>query len=236
MKVGILGAMDQEVSGLCAKLERTIVKNVAGNEYHVGQLNGISVVVVKCGIGKVNSAVATQIMIDHFDIDIIINTGVAGSLSNSLDIFDIVISKDLVQHDFDTSVTGDELGLVPGFSKVAFDVDEKLYTLAKEVGKEVVSDANVYTGRIATGDQFIASSEQKERIVKSFGAVCTEMEGCAIAQTCYLNNMPFLVIRAISDKADNSATMDYFEFVNKAAVNSAKLVEELVLRLQNFEI
>ncbi len=236
MKVGILGAMDLEVSSLCEKLERTIVKSIAGNQYHAGQLNGVSVVVVKCGIGKVNAAVATQVMIDHFDVDLIINTGVAGSLSNSLDIFDIVVSQDLVQHDFDTSAAGDELGLITGFSSVSFDVNEKLYDLAVHVGKEIFNDINVYKGRIATGDQFVSSKETKDRIVKQFGAVCTEMEGCAIAQTCFLNNMPFLVIRSISDKADSSAHIDYFDFVNKAALKSSQLIEELVVRLQNFEI
>ncbi len=236
MKVGILGAMNEEVSSICSKLERTIVKSIAGNEFHAGQLNGVSVVVVKCGIGKVNATVATQAMIDHFDVDIIINTGVAGSLSNSLDIFDIVVSSDLVQHDFDTSIVGDELGLVPGFENVSFDADERLYNLAVETGREIFEDIKVYHGRIATGDQFIATPDKKDKIVKQFGAVCAEMEGCAIAQTCMLNNMPFLVIRSISDKADNSSHVDYFEFVHKAAEKSAHLVEQLAIKLQKFEI
>ncbi len=236
MKVGVLGAMDIEVSSICDKLERTIVKSIAGNEFYAGQLNGVSFVIVKCGIGKVNAAVATQAMIDHFDVDIIINTGVAGSLSNSLDVFDIVVSSDLVQHDFDTSVVGDEIGLVAGFDSVAFEVEESLCILALETGQEIFNDVKVYKGRIATGDQFVSSKEVKDKIVKQFGAVCTEMEGCAIAQTCKLNNMPFLVIRSISDKADNSAHVDYFDFVNKAAVNSALLVESLALKLQKFEI
>ncbi len=236
MKVGILGAMDLEVSSICSKLERTIVKSIAGNEFHAGQLSGVSVVVVKCGIGKVNAAVATQAMIDHFDVDIIINTGVAGSLSNSLDIFDIVVSSDLVQHDFDTTAAGDELGLITGFKSVSFDADERLYNLAIETGREIFDDIKVYKGRIATGDQFVSTPERKEKIVKQFGAVCTEMEGCAIAQACMLNNMPFLVIRSISDKADNTAHIDYFDFVKKAAEKSAHLVENLALKLQKFEI
>lgn len=237
MKVGILGAMDLEVSSLCDKLERTIVKSIAGNEYHAGQLNGVSVVVVKCGVGKVNAAVSTQAMIDHFDVDLIINTGVAGSLCNSLNINDIVISTDLVQHDFDTTNAGEsELGLISGFDTVEFSVYESLYNLAVETGKNIFNDINIYKGRIATGDQFISSKESKDKIVKQFGAVCTEMEGCAIAQCCYLNNMPFLVIRSISDKADNSAHVDFFEFVKKAALQSSKLVEQLVVELQTFEI
>ncbi len=236
MKVGIIGAMDLEISSLCDKLERTIVKSVAGSEYHAGQLNGVSVVIVKSGIGKVNAAVSTQVMIDHFDVDLIINTGVAGSLSNSLNIFDIVVSEDLVQHDFDTTAAGDELGLITGFDDVNFEVNEKLYNLAVKTGKDIFSDISVYAGRIATGDQFVSTKEQKDKIVKHFGAVCTEMEGCAVAQTCFLNNMPYLVIRSISDKADNSAHFDYFEFVNRAALKSAKLVEELIVRLQGFEI
>lgn len=236
MKVGILGAMDLEVNTLCEKLERTIIKNIAGSVYYAGQLNGVQVVVVKCGIGKVNAAIATQTMIDHFDIDLIINTGVAGSLSNSLDIFDIVVSSDLVQHDFDTTAAGDELGLITGFDSVYFKVDEILTNLAVETGREIFKDIKVFGGRIATGDQFISDKEKKERISKYFGAVCTEMEGCAIAQTCAVNNMPYLVIRAISDKADNSASIDYFEFVNSAAQKSAQLVQELVMRLQNFEV
>ncbi len=236
MKIGILGAMDMEVSSLCAKLERTIVKSIAGNEFHAGQLNGVSVVVVKCGIGKVNATVATQAMIDHFDIDLIINTGVAGSLSNELGIYDIVVSSDLVQHDFDTTAAGDELGLITGFDSVAFNVDEKIVDLALETGREIFDDIKVFKGRIATGDQFISEKERKAQIVKQFGAVCTEMEGCAIAQACFLNNMPYLVIRSISDKADDSAHVDYFEFVSRAAEKSSLLVEELVARLQGLEV
>ncbi len=236
MKIGILGAMDLEVSSLCAKLERTIVKSIAGNEFHAGQLNGISVVVVKCGIGKVNAAVATQAMIDHFDIDLIINTGVAGSLSNELGIYDIVVSSDLVQHDFDTTAAGDELGLITGFNSVAFDVNPEIADLAVEAGREIFDDIKVFKGRVATGDQFISEKERKDKIVKQFGAVCTEMEGCAIAQACFLNNMPYLVIRSISDKADDSAHVDYFEFVGRAAEKSALLIEELVVRLQKLEV
>lgn len=236
MKVGILGAMELEVATLSKKLERTITKNIAGSLYHAGQLNGVSVVVVKCGIGKVNAAIATQAMIDHFDIDMIINTGVAGALSKSLNIFDIVISTDLVQHDFDTTAAGDELGLITGFDSVYFPVDETISNLAVETGRQIFSDIKVFGGRIATGDQFVSTKEQKDRISKYFGAICTEMEGCAIAQTCYLNNMPYLVIRAISDNADDSATVDYFKFTESAAEKSSKLVEELVVRLQKFEV
>ncbi len=236
MKVGILGAMDLEVSSLCDKLERTIVKSIAGNEFYAGQLNGISVVVVKCGIGKVNATVATQAMIDHFDVDLIINTGVAGSLSKELNIYDIVVSSDLVQHDFDTTAAGDELGLITGFDSVAFNVDERITDIALETGRNIFSDIKVFKGRIATGDQFISDKERKDSIVKKFGAVCTEMEGCAIAQACVLNNMPFLVIRSISDKADDTANVDYFEFVENAAKKSSLLVEGLVSELQKLEI
>ncbi len=237
MKVGILGAMSIEVDGLCNKLERKIVKSIAGNEYNAGQLNGVSVVVVKCGVGKVNAAVATQVMIDHFDIDCIINTGVAGSLNNSLNILDLVISDDLVQHDFDTTGAGQEqFGLIPGFQNVAFDVNKKLSQLAVDTGQEIFGKDSVYLGRIATGDQFICDSTRKERIVKLFGAICVEMEGSAIAQTCYLNNMPFLVIRAIFNKSDESATMNSADFEVKAADVSSKLVEALVFKLQKFEL
>ncbi len=237
MKVGILGAMTIEVECMCNKLERKIVKSIAGNEYYAGQLNGVSVVVVQCGIGKVNAAVSTQVMIDHFDIDCIINTGVAGSLSNSLNIFDLVISDDLVQHDFDLSgINQSTVGLIPGFTNVAFDVNKKISQLALETGHEVIGKDSVYLGRIATGDQFLFDKTKKERIVKLFGAVCVEMEGASIAQTCYLNNMPYLVIRCISNKADENAFADCNEFEFKAAELSSKLVEALVLKLQKFEL
>ncbi|WP_310602487.1 5'-methylthioadenosine/adenosylhomocysteine nucleosidase [Anaerosporobacter sp.] len=231
MKIGIIGAMEQEVANLkeLMQVDRTI--NKASMAFMSGKLNDKDVVIVRSGIGKVNAAVCTQILVDEFSVDVVINTGVAGSLRNEINIGDIVLSTDAITHDMDATGFGYELGVIPQMDNSVFVADEKLVAIAKAVCEEVNSDINVFEGRVLSGDQFISDHDKKEWLVNQFSGFCTEMEGAAIAQAAYLNNVPFLIIRAISDKADNSAEMDYSEFEAKAIEHTVKLVCGLVERI-----
>ena len=184
--------------------------------------------VVKSGIGKVNAAVCTQILVDEFQVDAVINTGIAGSLNAKIDIGDIVISTDVVHHDMDAVNFGYEPGQIPQMDVFSFAADETLAKLAEEACLEVNPEISVFHGRIVSGDQFVADKAVKERIVNLFHGYCTEMEGASIAQAAYLNEVPFVILRAISDKADDSASEDYPTFEKKAAQHCINLVEKLL--------
>jgi len=230
MTIGIIGAIEEEIALLKGQMEVLSARNAVGQDFYMGKLSGKNVVLVRSGIGKVNAAVCAQILIDLYAADVIINTGVAGAIDPALDIGDLVVSKDLVQHDFDCTLAGDPLGTIPRMAVSCFPADDDLVELAVTVGKSLPG-LSVRLGRIATGDQFIGSRAQKERIRKHFSPLCAEMEGGAIAQTCYLNRIPFVVIRAVSDKADESATVNFAQFAQEAAKHSSDLVEEMVRRL-----
>jgi 5''-methylthioadenosine/S-adenosylhomocysteine nucleosidase len=225
--IGIIGAMDEEVALLRETSEIIAAKNILGSDFYIAKNNGKNIVIVKCGIGKVNAAICAQVLIDHFAVDCIINIGVAGAIFKDLKIGDVVVSTDTVQHDVDTSVLGDPVGTIARMDESFFKADEKLIELAKIAGEQC-TEHEVYTGRIASGDQFISSTEQKEKIWKLFGAYCAEMEGAAIGHACYLNKVPFVIIRSISDNADGEAGMSFSEFAKIAAVNSSKMVERLL--------
>lgn len=233
--VGIIGAMDIEVEALKKDMNPEHIVKKAGMEFCVGELKGQKAVVVKSGIGKVNAAVCTQILIDDFQAEAVINTGIAGSLQPKINIGDIVISKDLVHHDMDAVAFGYEPGQVPQMEAFSFEADEKLSKLAGEVCKRVNPEIQVFYGRIVSGDQFVAEKAVKDRIVRTFQGYCTEMEGAAIAQTAYLNRVPFVVLRAISDKADDSASMDYPTFERQAAQHCVRLVENMMEVLSRSE-
>ena len=230
-KIGIIGAMELEVEQLKAEMTDTKIITKAGMEFHEGRLNGASVVVVRCGIGKVNAALCVQILADVFQVTHVINTGVAGSLNAKLDIGDILISKDALHHDMDVTIFGYQQGEVPQMGFREFQADAHLASLAKEICEKVNPDINVMFGRVVSGDQFISSKEVKERLISVFHGDCAEMEGAPIAHGAYLNGIPFVIIRAISDKADDSAEMDYPTFEAAAAKHSAALVKELVKEL-----
>lgn len=227
-KIGIIGAMELEVETLKAHLTDLTITTKANMEFNEGKLGDVSVVVVRSGIGKVNAALCVQILVDHFSVTHIMNTGVAGSLKAELNIGDIVISTDAVYHDVDVQIFGYQLGEVPQLGTREFLADPTLIEKAKSSCQLVNPDVSVVTGRVVSGDQFISSKEVKERIIKNFDGYCTEMEGAAIAQASYLNHIPFVIIRAISDKADDSAEMDYPTFERQAAEHCARLVENLV--------
>ena len=222
MKLGIIGAMDVEVAALKAKMENVTVTTRAGMEYYAGTLEGLPAVVVQCGVGKINAAMCTQILIDCFDVTAIVNTGIAGSLCAELDIGDLVISRDAIHHDFDLHFWGRPIGQVPGLDVIAFPADEKLMNAAFAAA-EAENAGHTRIGRVASGDQFICSKEQKEKIIADTGAVCAEMEGASIAHAAYRNGVPFVIIRAISDKADDSAEMDYPTFEAIAAQRCANV-------------
>lgn len=230
-KIGIIGAMDLEVDALKAQmhLERELTK--ADMVFCEGTLNGTPIVIVKCGIGKVNAGICVQILTDVFQVTHVINTGVAGSLHADLDIGDIVVSTDAIYHDMDVTIFGYAPGQVPGTQTPAFVADERMVALAMESCKAVNPDITCRSGRVVSGDQFISSKEVKERLINTFGGFCAEMEGAAVAHAATLNNIPFVIIRAISDKADDSAEMDYPTFERAAAKHSAALVADFVTRL-----
>ncbi len=229
--LGIIGAMDEEVSKLKEIMEDVEIKQKASMDFYKGKMCGKDVVVVRSGIGKVNAGICTQILVDEYGVDAVINTGIAGSLNAAIDIGDIVLSTDALQHDMDATGFGYEPGIIPRMETSTFVADEKLRKLAKESCEKVNPDIKVFEGRIVSGDQFISDKEKKDYIEKNFKGFCTEMEGAAIAQTAYLNNIPFLIIRAISDKADDSATEDYPTFEAKAIKHSVNLVSEMVANL-----
>ena len=229
--IGIIGAMEEEVQALRHAMKIQEEKEIASMVFHRGILYGKEAVVVRSGIGKVNAAICTQILADHFDVDLVINTGIAGSLDAAIDIGDMVISTDAVQHDMDTSIFGDPIGQVPRMDTFAFPTDAQLVEKAVRANQEANPDIHTFTGRIASGDQFISSQEVKERIVTLFGAKCAEMEGAAMAQAAHLNQIPFIILRAISDKADQEAAGSYEEFEKAAIKHIVRLVLGILDRM-----
>ena len=229
--IGIIGAMDEEVAILKESMEVQDTMERAGMTFVKGIMSGKEVVVVRSGIGKVNMGICAQILIDCFGVDTLINTGVAGSLDADINIGDIVISTDAVQHDMDVSMLGDPVGQIPRMDTFSFPADEKLRKLAAKVCREVNPEISVFEGRICSGDQFISDNDVKAKIISEFGGFAVEMEGAAIGQAAYLNHIPFLVVRAISDKADGSAHMDYAEFEMAAIEHSVKLTVRMIQEL-----
>ena len=227
--IGIIGAMSVEVEALKAEMIDKTTETVSGIEFVSGKLCGRDTVVAQCGIGKVFAALCAQTMILRYNTDIIINTGVAGTLSGELGIGDIAVSAACVQHDMDTSPLGDPVGLISGINVVEMPADAYLCEAVCEVAGEL--GINTRRGIIASGDCFVSSTEKKKYIVDNFGAIACEMEGGAIAQVCYVNKVKYLVIRSISDSADGSAHMVYSEFVKIAADRSSRVVKGLLSRL-----
>lgn len=226
--IGIIGAMEEEIIVIRRNMKIEETKDIASMEFYVGEMEGQKIVLVRCGIGKVNAAVCTQILIDHFDVSYIINTGVAGGLHPDINIGDIIISSDTVEHDMDVTAFGHKKGYIPRMDMQFFEADKWLVEIATRAAEGIRGEHKVYVGRIASGDQFVSSMKVKEEIYTNFTAYCAEMEGAAIAHTCFLNKIPFVVIRAISDKADQSAEVNFDDFVNLAARNASNIIEEMI--------
>ena len=230
MKLGIIGAMEQEVETLLGLLENKTAAVRTGSTYYEGTLDGLDVVVVQCGIGKVNAALCVQVLCDCYGVTHVVNTGIAGSLSPELDIGDLVISSDAMYHDVDCVHFGYTMGQMPGMP-VCFEADGQLREYAYAAA-ETVNPGHTKIGRIASGDQFVAEKDLKEKIITVTGGLCTEMEGTAIAHAAFRNGVPFVIIRAISDKADDSAEMDYPTFERIAAHRCAAVTREFARLLR----
>ncbi len=230
MKLGIVGALDIEVDFFKDEMEIDSSCQKAGMIFYEGQFKGVKIVLVKSGVGKVNAAICTQILINDFKVEQIIFTGVAGAIDRRVAVGDIVVAEDLVQHDIDATGFDYKLGEVPGLDQVAFTADKKLLALAKEAGKKITAEKEIdlYSGRILSGDQFISDQEKVAELKANFGGYCTEMEGAALAQVCFLNDIPFVVVRSISDNADQEAGHSFVEFVKEAANNSYAIVAEMI--------
>lgn len=230
MIIGIIGAMEEEVQSLIDFMDVEEKKEISSMVFYRGKLGKKEVVVVQSGIGKVNMAVCTQILVDIYHVNQLINTGIAGGLYEDINIGDIVISSDTLQHDMDATGFGYELGEIPRMESSIFQAEEELVKLAKEICEEVNPDIQCFIGRVVSGDQFISSSEKKKELIDVFQGYCAEMEGAAMAQVAYLNKIPFVILRAISDKADNSATEDYPAFEKKAIKHILRLVRGILDR------
>ena len=232
MKIGIIGAMEVEVEALKSEMNVKNIVTKASMEFCEGTIGNTEVVIVRSGVAKVNAGICVQILVDLFDVTHIINTGVAGSLDARINIGDIVLSTDACYHDVDATVFGYKKGEVPQLGVHAFPADASLREAAKAAIKKAAPDLGVFEGRVCSGDQFVSSPDVKKAIIDEQGGMCTEMEGAAIAQGCYLNRIPFVIIRAISDKADGSDIVDYPVFEKKAAHDCAALVKEMISSIQ----
>ena len=224
--IGIIAAMDVEMKSLRSYMENTETEVISGIRFVRGTLEGKDVVTAVCGIGKVFAALCAQTMILHYQPRCIINTGVAGTLTDALTIGSIAVSSAVVQHDMDTAPLGDPVGLISGINKVELPADRLLTGQLSACAK--VMGIKTATGVIASGDQFVASAERKAFIVEHFKAIACEMEGAAVGQVCYVNKVPFCVLRAISDSADGSSHMDYPTFVQMAAEQSVALLRRFM--------
>ncbi len=224
--IGIIGAMGIEVRALSELLENKKSETISGIEFLSGTIFGKDVVLAVCGVGKVFAAMCAEAMILKYSPEFIINTGVAGTLTDKLSIGNIAVSKDVVHHDLDTTPLGDPAGLISGINIVKIpasdEIREKLVSAIK------IQNVPYLEGTIASGDQFLASSEVKERIVKTFGAIAGEMEGASIGHVCFVNSVPFCVLRAISDCADGSGAENYMEFLETAAETAVNVMKEFI--------
>ncbi|NTW72050.1 MAG: 5'-methylthioadenosine/adenosylhomocysteine nucleosidase [Eubacteriaceae bacterium] len=224
MKIGIIGAMETEIVMLKEKMIIKSQKKIATLDFFEGDLNGKHIVLVKSGIGKVNAAMCTQILIDIYNVHIVINSGVAGALHPDLEVGDIVLATEVIQHDIDASIFGDPRGTIPGLDVSVFKSDQRLLNISDNIDTE----HRIFKGRIVTGDQAIGDSATKDYLYKTFGGYCVEMEGGAIAHVCYLNDIPFMIIRAISDKANEEVEIDYGQFMAESAKKSCMILEQML--------
>ena len=227
-KTGVIGAMELEVSMIKDQMENKTITVIAGMEFCEGMVNGADCVIVRSGVGKINAAVCAQILIDCFHVTHIINTGVAGSLNPRFQIGDLLISADAIQHDVDGLNFGYPLGEIPQLGITAFQADKRMVQIAEDIATRDFTDITAIVGRVLTGDQFIADIQKKKQIIDLFHGDCCDMEGAAIAHCAYLNQIPFVIIRAISDNASGTAGIDYFTFEKEAAKVSARLVASML--------
>lgn len=226
--IGIIGALEEEIIFLKENIDEMRENRHASMNFYIGLINGCNVVVASSGIGKVNAAICMQILNDCYNVGVVINIGIAGSLNSDINIGDIVLSVDAVQHDIDVSGVGCPLGVIPKMITSVFIADENLRRYARSCYNKVCLDLNIHEGRVASGDQFISDQRKKQAIYNYFKADCTDMEGAAVAQAAFLNNVPFLIIKVISDRADNKANSDYKKYNINASEYFMKIIFELL--------
>ena len=224
--IGIIGAMEEEIESIKPHIDIISTKNIVGLDFYMGKMGGNNVVLVRSGIGKVNASVCSQVLIDLYAVDYIINVGVAGAINKDLKIGDIVIATDVMHHDMDTSFFGDEIGIIPRMEESCFKADEELIEIAKNISNDILKDNVIVTGRIVSGDQFLCDIEIKNKIWAHFKASCVDMESAAIGQTCYLNKIPFSIIRSISDNSDENN--QYENFFKDSAIKASNILKEMI--------
>lgn len=230
MSIGIIVAMEEELEVILKTMNKDNTTVRANMNFHRGNIEGKDIVAVICGIGKVNSAICTQILISEFNVDTVINVGIAGGIGADIVPGDIVIGDTLIQHDVDATAFGDPVAQIPRLDTWDFKSDERLVILAKEACEKTTNHKS-YVGRIATGDQFIADLDKIKWLSDEFDALACEMEGASIAQTCYLNSVPFVVIRSISDNANTGAHMDFEKFKYLAVENSSHILKNMICNI-----
>lgn len=230
MILGIIGAMSEELEILLKDMDLEDVQVKAKMKFHKGKLWGKDVVAVVCGIGKVNAAVCTQILASEYNVSSVINVGVAGGIGKDIYPGDVVIAENLVQYDMDTTAFGDPVGQIPRMDTFDFKCDNKLVEAAKAACAEA-TEFKTFSGRIVSGDMFVASIDKIKWLEAEFGALACEMEGASIAHVCYLNNIPFVVIRSISDNANNGAHMDFEKFTPIGVKNSTFILKAMINKL-----
>lgn len=228
--IGIIGAMEIEVKNLVAAMVSPEKTETANLVFYTGKLEGKDVTVVQSGVGKVNAALCAQILCREFKCDCVINTGIAGAMAEGLGIFDFVVSTAAVHHDVDVKIFGYEYGHVPTIPVRDFPADEKLVAAVEKAfaASESCKGKKLVKGLVASGDQFISSGEKKDFIKQTFNAACCEMEGASIAHACYLNKTPFVVVRCMSDMADDTAVSTYTFNEETAASESTELMLNLI--------
>lgn len=229
-KIGVIGAMKEEIEQFLPHMDQVQVTEKAKVQFREGLFHGKSIVLCKSGVGKVNAAVTTQVLIDTYGVDAIVFTGVAGAVDPELNVGDIVVSSESMQHDMDVTALGFPLGTIPYEDTSLFASDETLRQLAVQASAELF-DGRVKVGRVLSGDQFIASRETVSRLYSDLQGACTEMEGAAVAQVCVMNHIPHVIIRSMSDKADGSAHVNFAEFTLQASENSYRIVEHMLKHL-----
>ncbi len=226
--IGIIGAMNEEIVQLkeIMKIDETI--KIGDFEFFKGEIFGKKVVLVECGIGKVNAAICSTLLIQEMKVEKVLFTGVAGGVNPEIEIGDIVISTDLMEYDFDCTAFGYKNGVIPRMESSEFKSCENLVAIANKAAKNIFENKKIFTGRIVSGDTFVASVEKIRWLREIFNAECTEMEGASVAHVCQVLKKPFVIIRSISDKANHEASVNFDEFVKLAAQNSKRLIEEIL--------
>ncbi|OPA78544.1 5'-methylthioadenosine/S-adenosylhomocysteine nucleosidase [Paenibacillus selenitireducens] len=226
-KIGLIGAMNEEIELLLADMQHNQRSDRAGITFYEGNFHGKEVVLCRSGVGKVNAAVTTQILIDAYGVDCILFTGVAGALHPELNIGDIVVSTSCMQHDMDVSALGFARGVIPYQEQSEFLAAPDLVEKA-EAACQRLFDGRYRLGKVLSGDQFVASRELVRELHESMNGICTEMEGAAVAQVCNMNGTPFVVIRSMSDRADGSAHVNFGEFTVQAAKHSYQIIDDVL--------